>query len=182
MSVTPTGILSLPLDRMRTLLASCEAFQTWVGVDSEDVGTATGIAEAKEHVYLLGLAEGQTQGASARSARRPLVIVSWGEDADGEPDSEPCDYWLHSGSLWVMFEHLADPDSESLSTEDAVLSFANDVGGILEDMYALAGTAGYLTVTQWRKIAGPARMDPESVSAGELDVCQLAIEMAWAET
>jgi len=181
MTVEASGIISKPLDNLRTLLASGEAMQEWVGVDAEDVGTPTGVAEAKEHIYLWTVGESEDDNYATRAARRPLVRLDYTEGIAGEKMAEGSTYWQHDGPIQAIFEKVV-PAACQGSTADACLDLANDAGAIIEGMMELAGSDDYLNATGWQMPTAPARMDPKLVSEdGELDLVQTEILINWGD-
>ncbi len=180
MTVSASGVLSKPLQHMADLLAACAAFQTWVG--------AADAAAAAGSIHLVGYedpkqADGQSDDEyrAARAEARPLAAVGFGGEFTAAPDAEPRAYYRHGGALEVRLQHMADVDDEDLAEGQALLTFANAIGAILEEIESTAGTGGHLTVVGYRISEGPARMDPLEVSAGELDVYQVTIEFDWDE-
>ena len=70
MPITPSGVLSLKLDQLRTLVAACPSWRQWSKTDDADH------ARAKIHLVDLPPAEGR-QGYTAEDlgALRPLVRI-----------------------------------------------------------------------------------------------------------
>jgi len=171
----PTGILSLPLDHLKTLIATCESFQTWCGVAAEDVGTANGITEAKEHIYVPALNE-----AVGTREDRPRVIVYTEPDVDGESEAAGASYFFHRGVAGAIFED--DAGVAGVADAVAIEDFTNNLGGVLEEMESLSGTGELLFMAEWHLAEGPARMHPDDVAGGELDLVQARINVRWQET
>lgn len=127
MAVTPTGILSLPIDYLRDLIAAVTAFQTWTGTAN------AAAAKARIHVNALNKAD----------IVRPFGIVGTGPGTVFIPPSMGA-YGQHN--LHLILESAAI--TTGLSHEDAVYTFLNSVGPIIEGAAELAGTPGYLVVQQ----------------------------------
>ena len=135
MAVSPTGMLSLPIDYLRDTIANSSTFQTWTGT-----ANATA-AKARTHV-----------GRAAGSATHPLACV--GYSSGFRRFSNELDVWQQDNVLQLLFR---DDFSRSLNESDAYDTFANQVGAVMEDMEALFNDAGYLDVFEWAIITGPNR-------------------------
>lgn len=127
MPVTPSGILSLPLDYLRDLIAAVTAFQTWTSTAS------AAAAKARIHVQLL----------NAANIVRPFAVVGFGPGTVFTPPSLGA-FGQHN--LHLMLESAAI--TAGTSHQDAVFQFLNDTGPIIEGAANLAGTPGYLFVQQ----------------------------------
>jgi len=184
MTVTAANIFSSVLAAMKTLLSTCQAFQAWVGVAPGDLGTATGIAAAAARIHLVAFsdtaqAEGQTDAAwrTARAANRPLAVVGFDAEIEGQEQTADEDYWFHRGSLTLLLEAVAGHAGDA----DAVLDFMNSAGAIFEDLEELNGRAGQLKLVRFSLRTGPGRMPPEDVQAGQLDLVAATWQIGWAE-
>ncbi len=177
MAVAPAGILAIPLDHLADLLSNLSAFQTWTGeVDA---------AAAKAHTYTIYFddpaqttSQTDAEYRTAREGDRPLVVIAFEPGATAVPDTEPADYWQHSGTLSVIVEEIA---GEDLSDQDAIMTAANSLGAILEELEQDAGTGGKLNVVRWHITEATARMAPEKVDAGQLDLVQTKVQIDWGE-
>jgi len=173
MAVAASGILSVPLDAMRTLIAATSAFQTWVGVETA--------AAAKAFIHLIALNEAASLSQAEREALRPVAVIGFGDDFHAAEDAEPGPYMRHGGQIEVVFEAVitaAYTDDEA----DAVLEFANSVGAVVEEMESTSrGTGTYLHLVGYHKTAGPGRYSPEDIAAGELDIYQMSFLFDWDE-
>lgn len=113
------GLLALPIQAMRELVASSAAFQALVGCDGDPV-------TALESVYPLIVTDG---------AIRPFCVVDWGE-VSGESEAgglRACFPRIHR-SFDLMFEDTAIGDETYATTAHKVLYFAGKVGEIIEDI------------------------------------------------
>lgn len=158
MAVEPQGILSVVMDHLRTLLASCTAFQTWV--------SAVDVAGAKEHVVLFG----ETQ----ENISYPCAVIIF--DAGCELRSQRTFTTIseYGGGLAVMFTKEV-PATYSDDFSEGLLDFANDVGQILEEVDELAGQDSYLNVVGW-SMNGPARSEKREKE----DLAQCRVQVEWA--
>ncbi len=180
MAITAQNIVSKPLADLRVLIANCEAFQQWVGVDPEDVGQAAGITEALGFVHLVEMNEAESLSAAQRKVLRPLAVVSWG-DLSGTADSEPCRYFEHEVRPTVIFEAIKS-EGESIDTAvDEWLDFTNNVGAVIEEMMLKQGAGGLIHFSRYRRQFGPARMDEKDVAAGALELLQVSFEFTLTE-
>lgn len=79
----------------------------------------------------------------------------------------------------LMMRIAADVDREiSENHQEAYVRFQNVIGGIIDDLVALAGQAGYLAITQISVESGPYRTHPDEYdTVGDCQFCDLRI--AW---
>ncbi len=149
MTVTALGIFSGPIDSMRELLASLEAFQQWVGVAAGDVGQAAGVAQALARTHRFFLEEDRrTQDLATRKALRPFVAVRHGPRLHSDGRS-------NSGTVAVYFQRVFD---ETFTEAEDLILFGNELETIRAGLF---GSAGELRATELEIIAPPA-IEPES--------------------
>lgn len=137
MAVSPSGMLSLPVDYLRSTVAASSTFQTWTGTANA--------AAAKARVHL---------GRAAANATHPLACVGFSNGF--RRFSDDLDVWQQDNVLELMFRN---DFSSSLNEADAYYTFANQIGAIMADMEAIFNDAGYLDVFDWNIVDGPARTD-----------------------
>lgn len=131
-SVTATGLASLPLENLRTLLANCTSLQSWVG--------AADATAAKSHIHLMGKRKAAAD-ATIPDADWPFVIVDHDDaGAFADPSIE-----VGGGTMLVQFWAQTAADY-ALDPENAGLAFLNNVGAILADAQTLSLQGGYLVV------------------------------------
>lgn len=140
MTVTPSGIYSLPLSNMRTMLSNCAAFRTWTG-------TAT---------VALALAQIHYGGADPATDTAPLAIVDFAPGSGGR-ESVAQGQWRYSAPLAIDVTFIADVSAQT-SDSDALLTHWNNVGAIVSDVEGLAGTGGYLGISRSDIADGPTRV------------------------
>ena len=105
---TWTGPLALPMCKLRHLLASTSAFQTWVGA-----GTTL---EALDSIYIAGVDSRPT---------RPFVVIGIAEFAFRRIAGGAADWFQSEGGLAVRFEN--DIDSGDVDDwEDAETAFLTE--------------------------------------------------------
>ena len=132
MAVAPTGILSTPVDLLRTTIATSAAFQTWVGA----TGTpGEKLAFAKARVYV----------TREETFTLPCAIVDLGRT---ERTSIAVGVTEARGSVVAQFQA---PISGSHDDADAAYTFENVVGAIVAEMEGLIGPA-YLAFTNARSL------------------------------
>ncbi len=141
-----TGIFSLPMEHLRTLLASCDAFQTWTSTLTP--------ATAALLIYLVE----EPAPAAARYA-----IIWQGDEFQSQADSFGSrNFFQDSGALMLRFvETVTDTVDRT-----AEIAFTNSVGLILTDAQGLSAQGGYLDVRRFAKTAGPALSEPDERQAG----------------
>jgi len=127
MTVTASGLLSVPLDRMRSLLSRCGEWQTWIGTDE---------AGALARTFLVAAPVGTAEpfaliDLSAQFARTRQTVVGNGE-------------WRTEGGIVV---YIRDTVTTGDSDADAVLDFYNHIGELVTDIERIASTV-YLSTDQ----------------------------------
>lgn len=145
MPVTPTGPLSEPLEYLRASLAASATFQTLVG--------AANATEALDAIYYHAPpppADGSEYTPEYLSAFRPCAVVSYPESGIGESSHVATGSgfgFTRSGRVIVQLWGNAtlDEDGKYDPSTDA-LTWGNAVGGIISDIEAVAGVAGYLAI------------------------------------
>ena len=164
MAETPSGILSLPLTNLQTLIANCASFRSWVDVDT--------VEEAKAKIYIVAV-EGD-------DFDRPFALIGQGDEWGSTVNAGGATNWFQdSGSLALMFEaDIKEAYRDKDHYKDAELEFTNPIGAILKDMKTLAAQDGYLTINEFRKKAGPMRSDPDE-KATEGDYYQIVFDIMW---
>lgn len=156
---TAAGVLSLPMENLRTLLANSANFQTLVA--------AANAEEAKNSIHVFAL------DAAAGVFTRPYALITNTPDradyrAEGAAGGA-AHFFTDSGTLYLWFEAdiaAADEDSH----QDAGFVFQNTIGAIISDMKTLAGSGTYLAVNAFTMVNGPTRgsrkeTDPEYYQA-----------------
>lgn len=131
--VTPAGVLSLPLSRLRTLLSNVPAFQTFTGTASA--------AAALAKIYV----------DEAPPDTRPMALIAlnddWSWNSIGEGAGVDYGYNLH-GSLLLMIEAAVTSTYAALSQSyNAAYEFHNSAGAVWAGICALSGSGSYLAVT-----------------------------------
>lgn len=139
MPVTPTGILSEPLASLRDALASCPAFQTWVGAADADA--------AKASIHLL---------VAPEAGPYPLAIVDFGDTARQRNSTA-------SGSKWVIRPGsdlvLLFRDEATGIEPDATFTFTNALGAVMEELEQRSGVYANATpgITEIELVLPPVR-------------------------
>ena len=166
-TTSPAGPISLAESVLRTTLADCTHFRSWVGAANQ--------AQALDRIYLDGLPppanNADSHTLSELQALRPFAVI-YTEEQRGwrtRQNAAGTRHWfIHSGSLTVRFEQdspsdaLDDPgelDRRFRNTIGQIVSTEDDANpGLLE----LAGTPGYLAITGI-EASGPFRSDDDQV-------------------
>jgi len=147
--VAATGILAQPA-KLANLLGASSTWQTLCGVSS--------MAHAARfvHVYMMD----EAKGVDDDTTRWPRAIVSW-QDGDTFGSTKVSrDSWMNTGSLTLSLELLVPPTYEK-GTADAHNWFMNQVGSIVSEMQAAAGTGEpisgetHLNATEIQRQDGP---------------------------
>lgn len=175
MAVTPTGMLSVPLGKLKSLLA---ASPKWIEWTTAPLATSSIHLVAKPSVPTRPYAviSHEPRGGALRLARHALGSVAAG---------------MPSGRMLMTIE----ADITSISGDDGYVdeeyTFTNNIGAILEEMSNLAqgvnnggaAGAGHLCVNQFTVVQGPLRLHPDqgASSSTGLDRYRITIAVDWAD-
>lgn len=162
MAVSPSGGITKPFDHMRTLLADCDAFQTWVN--------ETTAADAKTHVGIFH--------ADEADITLPHCVVRWPGGFNMVKEfGGGINLFVRDGVMDVYFEdNIPSAYQGETNLDDAALNFLNDIGAILDDLDDLAGTGTYLNVTSVSIPEGPQLAGKEEGG----DTIQLLVRFTWS--
>lgn len=128
MSVTPTGILSLPLSYLRATLAGSATFQSWTGAADADAALA----------FILPVL------AKPEDIDPPFIVLDWQSfTRNKQADS----HFNTAGTLQIA---IIGPIDQAHEDADAAFEFLNKVGAILAEAEALAPQPDYLN---WDSLA-----------------------------
>jgi len=159
MPVTASGMLSLPVANLRTLLSTVTSFQTWVG--------AVDAAEALLRIHEIEVAQD--------SLTRPFAVVDDGEEwTSARLDGGGA--FRTEGALVLLLEEDVAVANQA-SERDAQYAFTNAGGAILEELWSLSGAGGTLHVTGIEKIHGPARSEQNERETD--DYMQMILMVRW---
>lgn len=137
MTVTPTGIISLPLHYLRQSIAASTTFQTWVGADDAE--------EALDNIY----------SVATIVFTRPFAVVDWAKNFKRTKNAGGTrNHFEQSGELAMLFRGSIDPTHND---SDAAFAFLNTVGAIISEIEELAGVADYLDIVSITLDQGPHR-------------------------
>lgn len=140
MPVTPTGPLSLPLYRLREMLAASTAFQTLTGTANASA------ARARVHyMHTPAPTNGREFSAAEYTASWPMVVI----DANGTKRSaiaaSPPDTYADGGEIWAMFEAVV---AAGATPADVDLDFLNKVGAVVLDLEAGSSVGENLSIRE----------------------------------
>jgi hypothetical protein len=157
MTVTATGVISVPLSALRTMVSQSATFQTWVG--------AANAAAALASIHMVGLAEADVA--------RPFALVTLGDN--WRRTYAGTNRFTMNGELFLVLEGEVDAANVD-DFADAEFEFTNTVGGIIEDLEALSESEA-LIVQSIRVQDAPQRSwRDEKASEGEYYNCVFAFE------
>lgn len=157
--VTPTGMLSLPIDYLRNTVASSSTFRTWTSTASE--------ALAKVRVHAV---------SAASNATAPLAVAGWLPGyTRTKVGGASRNHFEGQGQLILLFRAAI---SEAANA-DAEYDFLNKVGAVVSEMELVAGTATYLDIESITLSDGPYRPEEnESQGIGNYYEALFTIEFA----
>jgi CO dehydrogenase/acetyl-CoA synthase alpha subunit len=141
MTVTPSGMISLPVGRMRTMLARSAAFRTWTGTADETA------ALARIHAFTF----------NSDNDTFPLAMVDIGA-IDRERNVITNGIRFESTGNSSVRVYLSEQVAADAIEPDAGYTFANTVGAIIDEAEKQAGAKDTLHITRTTMIAGPARV------------------------
>ena len=157
--VTPSGIISEPVANLRTLLSTCATFQTWTSTVSANAALAK-IYEIEK---------------PSDDVVRPFAVV----DRGGEFEIEVIDAgnaYTTSGSLFLLLEG-AIAEANRSGMRNAYFQFANDIGGILNELISEAIPGAPITLAGL-SLVSIARASEEEQRAG-IDYMQAIFELTF---
>lgn len=141
-----SSIISLPLDHLETLIANCAAFQAWVSAVDAD--------GAKAYIHKVAV----------ESPTRPYALIYQADRWDAAKSAGGSrNFFGHEGDLGLRFTNVID---EAESDEVSETAFTNTVGLIIAEAEVLAGSGGYLHVTDFSKVSGPSVTNPDHAEEG----------------
>jgi hypothetical protein len=142
MAVVASGVLSEPIDDLRSLIATLASWQTWTG-------HATA-ATAIEHIYLV---------EATAAAGVPFVILDYGDDISMVRQSVRADMpWKTDGWIAMYIRAAVATATPALTDAEVMLTFYNNVGALLGDLQ-LAGWQPPKLCIESMVVRGMARTD-----------------------
>ena len=138
MAVAASGVMSLPLENLRTLVANSSYFQTWV--------SAADAAAACAHIYRVAT-------DPPLAAKRPFATVRHCEPAEFAFDAAT---GADSGAVELWFEAAIAAGNQD-DHADAEFAFTNVISMILSDIVTLSHQGGYMVVREIECLDGPGR-------------------------
>lgn len=161
---TPTGILSQPLDALRTMLSECAAFQVWTGAASASA------ALAYVHPWYY----------DATNDSVKLAMVNLGQNHDNAREAlSGSQQFSRNGTLELYFRELLDDTSRTAAEgSDLLYSHFNSLGAILFDLenLSIATNPSYLRISQISMTGWYRPTDDEAETDGDY------VESMWTIT
>lgn len=160
MSVTPTGILSIPFSNLQTLLADCATFQAWVDADNA--------TEAKESIHFLAV--------DADEATRPFALISPDAEWTLTAISSGPDFSDHGALILTLEADISEVNVGNPA--DEYFEFANAVGGIIDEMSQKARSGAYMMVSSFSFEEAPYRSRKERKNS-DGDYCGVSFKVTY---
>jgi hypothetical protein len=153
MAVTPSGIFSIQLSILRTMISQSTSFQTWTGTANATAALARIYFEAQDDA----------------SIARPFSLVFMGNEyVQQSIAGGASQVFQPSGQLVMMFEDAVAPGNAG-SEADSYFAFANEIGDVIDDLLALGGTDSLLSFESIALTGGPSRSEKnDKVSLGDI--------------
>lgn len=163
--MSTSGAITTPLDRLKTLVANCAAWQDWTGAGSA--------ADAEDYIYIMVSA----------TVQYPYCVIHWPGGWSAQPMAAGEGYaWNREGQATLNFTALL-PDNlrGDENAEAAALHVANQVGDVLEDLMDLSATSGYINVNS---ISAPRGVQRPTKDQGRGETAQdawlrLPVQVGW---
>lgn len=161
--VTPDSVLSLPILNGQNIFA---ASATWQGMTG-----AANATEAKDFIY--------TPYAPGDTSNPFMVLSDNVSEAFTSIGGGAANIFRANGAFYVLIQ----TDVESGDTPmEAYWRVNNQVGKIIEEVEALAGTPGYLDVRNITKVEGPIRSDEDEETQNGSAYWQTKLLIQWGGT
>jgi len=170
MMIAASGCITLVEENLKKSLAASSTFRTWIGATGDDAND-----QARSRIHFDEWpppSDGNAHTSAEMRALLPSAIVDTEdftatESAVGEHDN--------SGFLRVKLEW--DIPERILNDPGAIArEFKNIIGGIIDDLFAMSGTAERLSIRQIR-MERPDRTHPtEECDLGDVFCTKLIIE------
>jgi hypothetical protein len=160
MTVTASGMVSVPVSALRDMLSQSATFQTWTGTASS--------AAALAYIHMIGLAEADRV--------RPFALITLGDNWRRTYGGS--NRFIPSGELFLVLESDIDEDNVE-DFADSELEFSNNVGGVIGDLEALT-ESGALVIQTIRMQVPPERTwRDEKQSEGDYYQCVIAVDYGF---
>ena len=174
MPTSPTGILSLAQDYLRTMLADCEQVQRFLNSGS----AANALLRIHQDV-LTAPADGNAYGLAEIQALRPFIIVSTAAESGFTREmlarGAGSSHYSDSGNLELHMEQGV-PDDLAGQADEAESYFYNQIGLIVEDLRERALQGGFLAIKEIAIEEGPSRTHPDQVNdVGDAFWCRIRV-------
>ena len=159
MTLAASGLVSIPLDALRRLIASSATFRTVTG--------AADATAAIEFIHVINASDEvtETDDCTIVDPRSRAIIIHLSEERTNSGQGE----WLGEGTIGIAFEFLRsdiykptkDDDLASAKDkdDDAMTEFTNNLGAIKSEMETNSGgsdgTNGYLNMVGMALDDGP---------------------------
>jgi hypothetical protein len=159
---SPSGLLTLPLVRLRQMVAECESFLAWTGAATSEL--------AKDHIHLL---------QSTRNPALPLCLIDYGDGFDRERIGVSMNRPFEQRGTLIAF--LRDQVDPALDEAEATIAFCNRLGALWQDLERMIVTEGRLLITSIGLAANPARITSDR-RPHTGDLFEAALSISWRST
>lgn len=169
MAVVPTGILSLPLFNLATLLSKCPNFRAWTGTGNEAAAFARIEYQAVDDF---------NEDTGASTITHPFAMIQFSSQENWALNTAGQGAPSESGELILYFEDLVASENQD-SQADAFFTFSNALGAIITDVFNLAVPNGLCVPLQSiTSFDGPYR-DPKTRAATSAEMNNWAFKVSW---
>jgi hypothetical protein len=167
MTVTATGILSLPLDNVRNMVAASPAFQAWVGV--------TNSTDALSSVFIIATDASGTYPNPVSVIPRPFALINLDyvkRDLRGSGNNP---LFAPDSAILLKFEVKNNSGHKNLGADPAI-AFLNAIGDIIVDLETQSQAGGGLQILSL-SIESPSRKN-ESFTGEQGDFYEIEIKLS----
>ncbi len=171
---TPTGPISLAQQNLRLSLADSTAWRSWVDATTQE--------QALNRIHLIGLppADDDFYTRIELETKRPYAIVAMAPEGGFMQRALASGATRTPGDSGVLLLTIADDVPQEIESNLAELDmrFLNNVGAVLDDMWDVNGTGGYLAFSEVGVLLGPYRAVQEAQS-GQGDWVGIDLRFNW---
>lgn len=162
MGETAAGLLSLPAENLRILLAGSVKFRELVGEANPTL--------AKAHIHI--------GPRDATGYTRPRALIDITRHREPSVAGGAGISYRSTGELWLhIARDIPSGYQAAAQNENAMLEFTNLIGAIVADMQALSGTATYLVVEEFE--ISDIRRTPEDDESRSTFYYEAEIAVRW---
>lgn len=185
----PDGPVQESVELVRTLLADCASFRTWIHATGSAASQRLQAFGKIYQIYLDPPVEVDGYEPNEIRALRPYASIDLATDEPYVRDAvaaqgDGSEQGLDSGSIILEF-HENIPVTDINHPREAIMAFRRILGAILDEMIALSGTAGavqYILIMKYQ-LFGPIQVSvsDDSGSVKNDDNMVAILQLDWGQ-